>query len=310
MELRQSQMPKELKSVKDSFISVVVHRVSNLIHLTHVPNKQPATITPKLLDAIEWICEKTGQPVKGTLLVTDSGFEYETPTLRKKGIIHLTKKLAESAEASVGRTRRTFFKVLAKKVGGVRASLQQTQDILNNAASKVHKNKSPLEVAQQNADESISQFNSKRQKANLSDRPKLAVGTTVRRVNRHYKKSKMYKSNSGVQWHPKKYTILGVSTKRPFRYKLLVTEKVRNKIVTHNKWHNRDELQVIPKKDDAVSKKMLENRLQSGTQIKVYVKPNAKKASPVKRRRSTRSGAQQGIAKRRKTRNIMDALRL
>jgi hypothetical protein len=173
----------------------------------------------------------------------------------------------------------------------------------------VHKNKSPLEVAQQNADESILQFNSKRQKANLSDRPKLPVGTTVRRVNRQYKKSKMYKSNSGVQWHPKKYTILGVSTKRPFRYKLLVTEKVRNKMVTRNKWHNRDELQVLPKKDDEVSKKMLENRLQSGTEKKART-TKTKAASPVKRRRSTRSGAQKGVAKRRKTRNIMDALKL
>lgn len=148
LEIRTSQMPRELKHIKNQFVLTVVHRVSSLTRLILCKDKEPNTVTPKLIEAIEWICKQVGTEVRKARTVTDSGFEFDSERLRKRGIKHIVQRLGHSVESRNGVARRTLFKVLAKKVGGIQASLQQTQDILNNMAmEKVHKGKTPNEIA-------------------------------------------------------------------------------------------------------------------------------------------------------------------
>ena len=238
-------------------------------------------------------------------LMKDAGFEFDTAGLARRKIKHTVQRLGHSVEARNGVLRRTLFKVLAKKVGGLTASLSQTQDILNNMASIVHKRKTPNEVAAQSTEDSVKQFNTKRANAPAFNRPKLKVGTFVRRVNRAYKKKGMYKSNTGVQWDPVKYLILGVS-KEGTSYRIKVTERVRNKNVTRMKWIPRADLQVLPEKDDAKSAKLLSGRRQSGAAKAKRVRPAADYSDKAFRIARPRAARRKGQEKRRAAQALAD----
>ena len=116
---------------------------------------------------------------------------------------------------------------------------------------------------------------------------------------RAYKKKGMYKSNSGVQWDPVKYRILGVS-KGGASYRIKVTEKLRNKMVTHMRWIPRTDLQVLPEKDDAESAALLRGRYQSGNAKKKRVRgPRPPSPKVARRARPRRAAAKRGEDKRR-----------
>jgi len=280
MEVMPKQLPDSLKKkIKHSYIVTVVHRVSSFTKLLWAPNKRPLTITPLIIKAITEICALLRQPIAGTVVISDAGHEISGPRLKRVKIKHIIQKLGHSVEARNGVARRTLFKVLAAKRGGFESSLKQTEKILNNMASKIHKNKTPLEVVQQSSEESIGNFNSKRQRSTANNRPALKVGDRVRRALRQ-KKNVMYKSNSGVQWDPKTYKILGVTKKQPHRYRLLITEKIKNVVTTKKRWFTRDSLQLLPAKDDMESHKLLRARDQTGAPKKAKPKAVIKKNRP------------------------------
>ena len=136
--------------------------------------------------------------------------------------------------------------------------------------SRIHKGKTPNEIILQSAEESIKNFNKHRQKGTLTNRPVLKVGDKVRRTLKTGKEI-MYKSNSGSQWDHTVYTILAVTRKQPYRYRLQITEKIKNKVVTHKKWFPRYSLQKL-QGDDTESSKLLKSREQSGSLTSKKVK--------------------------------------
>ena len=311
MEVMPGQLRKvspELAKIKHSFIVTTVHNVSSYTKLHWIKTKTPGVATPKIIEAIEEICKKINIPVRGTTVRSDAGHEIDTGRLKARGITHIVQKIATAVEARNGVARRTLFKILKAKRGGFASSLQQTEDILNNMASFVHKGKTPTEVLLQSANESIDQYNTKRQRGSNNARPALKVGDFVRRTLRN-KKDTMYKSNQG-SWDNKKYEILGVTKKQPHRYRLEITEKIKNKVVTHKKWFTRDKIQLLSKHDDSKSAELLNNRLQSGSTKAARKPPKPRKAPspPPPRRRSGRAAARRGIEKRRATDRLMKSI--
>lgn len=231
-------------------------------------------------------------------MVSDAGFEISTEMLAEVGVKHVVQKLGASVEARNGVARRQLFKVINLKRGGFEASLNQTKNIINNMKSKILK-KTPMEaVLQMTEDEIIEKFNEKRQKPSANNRVKLEIGTRIR-LSKRSKKDVMYKSNEGTQWGSIT-KIIGVTKKQPHRYRVEVTEKIRNKWITHKKWITRDKFSVLPKTDDTISAALLKNRLQSGTRKKTPKKRTPKIPAPL-RKRSMREGAKKGIEKRRRS---------
>ena len=275
LEVRTSQMPDTLKDIENSYIITTVHRTTGLTNLKWVKNKEPATVTPKLIEQLEWFAKILKIPISQYVLASDSGFEFDSKVLLKRKIKHRVQKIAWSVEARNGVARRQLFKVLNMKRGSFLDSLKQTQNIINNLKSKVM-GVTPAEAIKLSRAEILRRFNSKRQKASVNNQKDLKVGDSVRRTLRS-KKDVMYKSNSGVQWDKKKYKILGVSRKVPKSYKLQITEKIKNVKTTHYKWFPRADLQLLPEHDDAWSSNFLRKRLQTGELAKDKPVPKPRK---------------------------------
>ena len=124
---------------------------------------------------------------------------------------------------------------------------------------------------------------------------KINVGDRVRRSVRN-KKDAMYKSNSGVQWDPRTYIVLGKS-KNGMSFKLKIHVKLKNKWQDVIRWIPGDRLQKLPASDDKKTEKMLAERLQSGSVRKPVVRRVSSPPKP--RKRLPRKAAKLGLVKRR-----------
>jgi hypothetical protein len=293
MEIRTSQLPKPLKTIKDSYVCVTVHRVTSLLDAVWIPNKKPQTATPKVIQSITKMSELLGLPKsERKIVVSDFGFEFDSAVLRKNNILHKPSKIAHSAEAAIGKIRRHLFKHLKLKKGGFASTLQQVVDILNKGLRSKVSGKTPHETALSDQKKTLEKFNSKRQGGTGAKRRMIEVGDRVRLSLRN-KKDVMYKSNSEVQWDKMTYIVKGKS-KNGTSFKLHVLVRKNNKWQRIWKWISGDRIQKIPKRDDTKTERLLENRLQSGTEKKQYVRKKPVVQAPKPPRRSSR------VAKRAK----------
>jgi hypothetical protein len=194
-------------------------------------------------------------------------------------------KLGVHAEQKNAILRRVYFKLINIRRGGIQATLTQTQKIINNMVSRIHK-KSPLEAARDSTRENVNRYNKARQKGNKFTERKLKVGDRVRINTRNFKDI-MYKSNVGTQWSKKLFRIEKVGTVKPFKYMITMNVKVKNIKKRVKKWFTSDKLQVLPA-DDQISKKLVENRLQSGAIKSTYAKKPPSDRVPKRRPPSTR----------------------
>ena len=279
-EVRRSQMPPgPLKKIKDSYVCVVVHRTTSLLFCEWIRNKTPQVATPAVIRGVKKLCKIIGIPKQGVYMVSDFGFEFDSERLGKAGILHKAQKIAHSVEARIGTLRRHLFKQLKLKKGSFKASLQQTMNILNEGMRSKVSGKTPLETAQGGKKNILEKFNSKRAKAGSHRPKKIDVGDRVRMSVRN-KKDILYKSNSGIQWDPRTYTVLGKS-KNGMSFKLKIHVKLKNKWQDVTRWIPGNRLQKLPPSDDTKTERILAERLQSGSVKKAHVR---RRPSPPKRR--------------------------
>ena len=132
--------------------------------------------------------------------------------------------------------------------------------IKNNTINRIHK-KTPNEVAGVADSELKENYNKKRESSDKVDKYKaFKVGDRVRLVTVNKKSMEFYKSYAGKHYSKKQFLIQKVNNRKPVKY------------FVDGKWRYRDEISWPEPEFDKKGDAIVENRLQSGSEKKIYEK--------------------------------------
>ena len=132
--------------------------------------------------------------------------------------------------------------------------------IKNNTINRIHK-KTPNELAKLPDSELKDNYNKKRVAEDKVDKYRVfKVGDRVRLVKVNKKAMEFYKSYAGKQYSKQQFIIQKVNNRKPVKY------------FVDGKWRYRDEISWPEPEFDKKGDDIVENRLQSGTEKKIYEK--------------------------------------
>ena len=161
----------------------------------------------------------------------------------KSKIPHTLVRKGASIEARNKYIQSVFHRLVRLKRGNTHTLVPQTQKIVNNTRNRIHHNKTPLQLVNEQVSETLSKFNKKRASLDPVKRKPFKIGDTVRiLLARRDKETKLdFKAYKGKSYSKIIYRIQGITKKHPVRYRLKVNEK--------HIWFTQDNLIRTPRFD-------------------------------------------------------------
>ena len=219
-----------------SYIVSTCEKVSGLYRCDWVKTKEAAEVTPIVIRHMEEMAKALKQPLSSCGYRSDRGGEFNMKEIKKvvdkKNAKHVA--MGASVERRNQQVQQQFFRIIrSRKSYSIPDALKQSQILMNNTFSSIHK-KTPKEMVSEGKQaENIKKFNKTRKSYISGDKRKeFEIGQHVRILVKDKKTGIEFKSYKNKSYSVQVYTIKGKTKKAiPPKYRL-----------TNGRWYAKESL--------------------------------------------------------------------
>ena len=257
----------------DSFVLSMVDRLTGLYYgkfLGNKATKDRKIVMKQVRLGGRWFSERLGVPPGSLFYVQDHGSEFEPISKSFRGLkVNLGPRVEQVNRIAQSNLHRI---IKAGRATTIDSGMNQAMKLVNNTPSRIHKGKTPNQLAGTPASQLKDAYNKTRSGGNKIDRHKpFKIGDRVRRVLVNRKAGmQFYKSYKGKQFSQKSYLITKV-------------KKNPNKYFVDGKWRYRDEISWPEPAVDKEADALVESRKKKEQPIGVRLKKKKELAKLLKK---------------------------
>ena len=303
--ISRGDLPKRLKKGTATLyaVFVAVDRLTSLCYTQLTGDKEQASVTPAINNAIAFFKKRLAIPANKQIWYMDAGNEFSPKVFSSKGIERHVVTAGSKVEKKNSDIQRQFHRLKnAERMTSIEDGLRQSTDLVNNSYNRVLKmtaNEASEKYGNKTeAKKLMEEYNKHREKADEDRRKPLKVGDMVRIVMKSTKNNPFYKAYRGKQYTQDGYP---VSERNKAWYKgrqiskeLYKVEAIRGRNPTKykvdGKWHVRSGLsEPVPGMKDDQGKTIMKDGKKVYTDkkseevIKDNRKKNVRKKAPPKK---------------------------